>query len=123
MLTKAASNKDRVKPEEVAATLVPIQREVLDDFTWGRKFGKVAKEGMVWKYGNPWRYPAHELAQLKSIIIGYELAEEKLITISRTTMPDVTGALGISEDQKTSNKKMAGSMAAFFKGLPDETRN
>lgn len=118
MLTKPAKDFDfsRHKTETLSGTVL-VSPDVYNDYLWSKRFGKREKSGIVWKYGNPWLYPDHEFEQLKTIIIGEDLAEEERLFISRTTMADVQKILGISETQKENNNKLSSSMAKFFKEL------
>jgi hypothetical protein len=64
-------------PKERLKGLVSIEPAVLEEFLWGRRFGKIQKQGMVWKHGSPYLYPKHEFEQIKAIILVMEAAEEE----------------------------------------------
>jgi hypothetical protein len=96
--------------------LAHVSAQALDDYYWCRIFGKVEGKSMVWKYGNPWRYPTDEFEQLKTIILTTFAADEFKLNLKNSAPVDVAAALNISEAEKEKAKKLSQSMADFFKG-------
>jgi hypothetical protein len=111
--TKDKKPKD---PKEALRGLGPVSQQAIDDYFWGRTFGRVEGKEMVWKYGNPWRYPMDEFNQLKTIILTVFAVEEFKRNSVNTTPADIATALNIPEVQKEQNKKVSQGMANFFKG-------
>jgi hypothetical protein len=105
--------KDRLKG------LAGLTPEFFEDFIWGLEFGAFQHDKhIIWKYGNPWLYPADEFQMLKTAVRGMNVVSILRVQEDRTAKADIGKALGISDDQKEKNKTTAKSMASFFKDLP-----
>lgn len=96
--------------------LAHVSAQAIDDFLWGRKFGKIEGKEIVWKYGNPYLYPTDEFEQLKTIILATFAAEEFISNRAKTAPADIAAALNIPAAEKEKAKKLSQGMADYFKG-------
>jgi hypothetical protein len=121
LLTKAdPKGNSQGDPKDIVKGLANITPDFFEDFVWGLEFGAFQHEKhIIWKYGNPWLYPADEFQMLKTAVRGMNAASLIKVNADRTAKADIGKALGISDEQKEKNKTTAKSMASFFKDLPE----
>lgn len=80
-------------PKDYLNNLPSVSPRVFEEYFWGKQFGIIQKRGMVWKYNNPWLYPANEFEMLKTIVTAELYAQAHLVSKpNKITMPEVSQA-------------------------------
>jgi hypothetical protein len=86
------------------------------DFNWGLRWGRLEKTGFIFKYGNPWNYPAQEFEELKTLTLAIFVSKDQKEYELKHSLADIAGALNISQVKKEQDAKTSKNMADFFKG-------